>query len=145
MNKFKLTAFLVFCLLISCQHSPSKKTKNFISDKKNQIEVIDFYSTHRCIACINIESAVKYTVETYFKKEVNKGTVVFKTINVDDKKNYEIVEKFEAIGTALFLNVIKDGKETHIDLTDFAFSKERDKEGFSKELKTKIENELKKL
>ena len=57
----------------------------------------------------------------------------------------KIAEKFEASGTALILNVIKNGKEKQIDLTEFAFMEGNDKDAFSKELKTKIDTELKTL
>ena len=112
---------------------------------QTKIEVIDFYGTHRCVTCKAIEANTKYTVDTYFQNEEKKGKVVFKTINVDEEANYSIAEKFGATGTALFLNVIKDGKEEIIDLTDFAFSKGRDKLAFSKELKDKIKEQLKTL
>ena len=69
----------------------------------------------------------------------------FQVINVDEKKNEKIAENFEASGTALFLNVIRNGKETQINLTDFAFMNGNDKETFSKELKSKIGTELKTL
>jgi len=95
---------------------------------KNKVEVIDFYGTHRCVTCKAIESSAKYTVDTYFADEQKKGLVVFKIVNVDEEENYDMAEKFEATGTALFLNVIKDGNETQIDLTDFAFAKGKDQE-----------------
>ena len=60
-------------------------------------------------------------------------------------RNEEMEIKFEAAGTALFLNVIKDGKEKHIDLTDFAFMNGNDQTVFSKELKALIDTELKML
>ena len=41
-----------------------------------------------------------------------------------------------------FINVIQNGKEKHIDLTDFAFMKDNQKEQFAKELKLAIENEI---
>ena len=53
-----------------------------------------------------------------------------------------MAEKLEATGTALFINVIKDGTEQHIDLTTFAFDKGTDKETFSEELKVKLEEHL---
>ena len=37
---------------------------------------------------------------------------------MDEEENFKLAEKFEATGTALFLNVIVDGKETKIDLTE---------------------------
>ena len=139
-----LSFFALSILLFSCKGKAQEK-QSTVTGTINKIEVIDFHGTHRCVTCKTIESSAKYTVETYFADELQNGTVIFKAINVDDDKNYAMAEKFKATGTALFLNVIKDGKETHIDLTDFGFSKWRDQETFSKELKTKIENELKKL
>jgi len=144
MKALKLLSSILMITFFSCSGNAQEKNIT-TSTKKNQIEVIDFYGTHRCTTCKAIEANAKYTVETYFASEQKNGTVVFKTINVDDEKNEQIAESFEAAGTALFLNVIVNGKETHIDITDFAFMKGNEKEAFSKELKTKIEAELKKL
>lgn len=136
---------LVFVLsFFSCK--AKDKSKTITTDQTaTLVEVIDFYGTHRCVTCEAIEANAKYTVDTYFSQEVKDGKIEFKTINVDDKNNYDIAERFEASGTALFINVIKNGEETHIDLTNFAFSKGRDKEAFSKELKSKINGALKNL
>lgn len=136
-----ISALVISLILVSCNDQGKDKPASF--DKSiSKIEVIDFYGTHRCVTCKAIEESAKYTVETFF---ANEPKVVFKSVNVDDDTNYEMAENFEATGTALFLNVIKNGKETHIDLTDFGFSKGKDKEVFAKELKVKIENELTKL
>jgi len=142
MKQFTILSILAISLLfVSCKGKAQENQTTSINTT-NKIEVIDFYGTHRCVTCKAIEASAKYTVDTYFADEPK---VVFKTVNVDDDANYKMAESFEATGTALFLNVIKDGKEIHIDLTDFGFSKGREQEAFSKELKIKIENELKKL
>jgi len=142
MKQFTILSILAICLLfVSCK-GKAQENQTTSTSTTNKIEVIDFYGTHRCVTCKAIEASAKYTVDTYF---ANEPKVVFKTVNVDDDTNYNIVEKFEATGTALFLNVIKDGKERHIDLTEFGFSKGREQEAFSKELKSRIETELKKL
>lgn len=112
---------------------------------ENRVEVIDFYGTHRCITCKAIEANAQYTVETFFKEELKAGRVIFKTVNVDAPENYEIAELYEVTGTALYLNVVKGGQETHIDLTEQAFENGRDKAVFSDELKFFIENELSSL
>jgi len=145
MKQFKFLSILAFSLIVSsCNGQDSGKT--IITDQTiSKIEVIDFHATHRCMTCNAIEANTKYTLQTYFKKEVEEGKITFRVINVDKKENEKIAESFEASGTALFLNVIKDGKETHINLTDFAFLKGNQKEEFAKELKLKIENELKTL
>jgi len=142
MKQFTILSILAISLLfVSCK-GKAQENQTTATNVTNKRVVIDFYGTHRCVTCKAIEASAKYTVETYF---ANEPKVVFRTVNVDDDANYKMAENFEATGTALFLNVIKDGKETHIDLTDFGFSKGREQEEFSKELKAKIENELKKL
>jgi hypothetical protein len=123
----------------------AQNTKTDESSSVNRIEVIDFYGTHRCMTCKAIEASTKYTLDTYFAEEVNNGTIVLRIINVDDEANYDMAEKFEAVGTALFLNVVTTGEEKHIDLTDFAFTNGNEQEDFAKELKTLIEAELKNL
>ena len=140
----KLSNFLFFIgvfVFASCNGQDNSKT--IITDNlSTKIEVIDFYGTHRCVTCEAIEANAEYTVNTYFKDQLAAGLISFKTVNVDEKSNYDMAERFEATGTALFINVIKDGKEKHIDLTNFAFQKGKDKEVFSAELKAKIEKQL---
>lgn len=145
MKTIKIFTLLVFGLLLtSCNGQEKNKTTS--SDVSvSKIEVFDFHSTHRCMTCNAIEANTNYTLNTYFAKELKDGKITFQVINVDKKENEKIAEKFEASGTSLFLNVIKNGKETKIDLTDFAFMNGNDKDKFSKELKTKIDTELKTL
>ena len=141
MKILKLLSFAFLFVFTACQAQDNSKTLA-TTDASTRIEVIDFYGTHRCVTCEAIEANARYTVDTYFKDVVEQGKLAFKTVNVDEEKNYGIAERFEATGTALFINVIKDGKEQHIDLTSFAFEKGRDKEVFSSELKGKIEEQL---
>lgn len=111
----------------------------------NKIEVIDFHSTHSCITCKAIESNTKLVLETNFAKELKEGIISFQVVNVDDEKNYKLAEKFQATGTALFLNVISDGKEKQIDLTQFGFMYGKNTKEFTKRFKSKIEKQLNKI
>jgi hypothetical protein len=144
MKFIKFLTFGLLFVLTACQGQDNSKTIS-TTDTATKIEVIDFYGTHRCVTCQAIEANAKYTVETFFQDAVKEGRLEFKTVNVDEDENYDIAERFEAAGTALFINVIKDGKEQHIDLTNFAFAKGNDKEAFSAELKEKISEQLKTL
>lgn len=145
MKHIKFLSILAFGLMLASCNGQTKSKNSTTNQSMSKIEVIDFHSTHRCMTCKAIEANTKFTLNTYFSKDVNNGNITFQVINVDDKENKKLVEKFEASGTALFLNVIKDGKEKHIDLTEFAFMEGNDQDAFSKELKAKIENELKSL
>lgn len=139
-----LTALAISFILISCNNQNKNKSTS-IDKSVSKIEVFDFHSTHRCMTCNAIEANTKYTLNTYFAPELKEEKITFQVVNVDKKENEKIAEKFEATGTALFLNVIKNGKETQINLTNFAFMNGNNQEAFSEELKTKIETELKKL
>ena len=139
-NFFSVLA--ISLMLISC-NGLDKNQAPSLDKSVSKIEVFDFHSTHRCMTCNAIEANTKYTLNTYFAEELKDDEITFQLINVDEKENEKITEKFEASGTALILNVINRGKETQIDLTDFAFMKGNDQEAFSQELKTKIDTELK--
>jgi len=130
-------------LMYSCNGNAQEKSSS--STSENKIEVIDFHSTHRCKTCNAIEANTKFTLETYFAKELESGIITFQSINIDEEKNYAMAEKFEASGTSLFINVIIDGDEKIFNLTNIAFQKGRDQEVFSKVLKDKINRLLKKL
>lgn len=111
----------------------------------NKIEVINFHSTHRCMTCNAIEANTKYTLETYFAEELKNGTITQQTINIDEKKNEKLAENFEASGTSLFLNIVVNGKEKQVNLTNFAFTKGKNQEAFSADLKAEINKWLRKL
>ena len=144
MKYLNFLSFTFLFFLSACQAQNNSKTIP-TTDTSTKIEVIDFYGTHRCVTCEAIEANAKYTVDTYFDEAVKNGKLEFKTVNVDDEKNYDLAEKFEATGTALFINVIKNGQEKHIDLTNFAFQNGRDQEVFSRKLKEKLNEQLKAL
>ncbi|MDF1516596.1 MAG: nitrophenyl compound nitroreductase subunit ArsF family protein [Lutibacter sp.] len=145
MKKLSILSTIILSLfLFSCTGNAQNKTDEK-QVTKNVIEVIDFHSTNRCMTCKAIETNTKYTLDTYFAKELKSGKIVFKIVNVDKAENEKFAEKFEATGTALFLNVIKDGKEKHVDLTNFAFMKGTDQKTFSDELKQTIVVQLKNI
>ncbi len=131
------TLALLLCINVSGQDvtKPNSKTK---------LLVYYFHITNRCNTCKSIEAAVKKTLETNFKNELAKGTIIFQTFNVDLPENKKLVDKYQAYGATLALTPIVKGKEAGIDdLTNFAFSKIHEEENFSKELKDKINSYIK--
>jgi hypothetical protein len=141
----KILVILTVSLMLTACNSKNKSEAQNLDQSVSKIEVMDFHSTHRCMTCNAIEANTKFTLDTYFSDEMKADKITFQVINVDEKENEEIAEKFEASGTALILNVIKNGKETKIDLTEFAFMNGNDQDVFSKELKSKIDTQLKTL
>jgi len=145
MKTLKFITVLAIGLVFASCNSQNKNKDNSLDQSISKIEVLDFHSTHRCKTCNAIEANTKYTLNKYFSKELKEEKITFQVINVDKKESENIAQKFEASGTSLFLNVIKNGKETQINLTDFAFMNGNDQDAFSKELKAKIDTELKTL
>jgi hypothetical protein len=139
-----LLVITINMVVFSCAENKTNTNTESIN-KKNSIKVYDFHSTNRCITCQSIENNTQFTLETFFAEELKNKTISFQIVNVDKDENYVLAEKFQATGTALFLNVIKDNKEQHIDLTDFAFKYGKKQEEFSKLLKDKIAKQLETL
>mgnify|MGYP000244678206 CR=1 FL=1 len=109
----KIFQFIIFSMLFLTAFKGQEESK-LASDAviaKNRIEVIDFHTAHRCKTCLKIENNTKTLLQKVYKKEMKTGKISFRTINIDKKANYAIAERFEAAGTALFINVIKNGKE----------------------------------
>lgn len=152
MRKLNILFNLVFLLFAACQPSTETKEKTSLSNQQEInlntdtpiVLVYNFYATHRCASCIAIENATQKTLETYFSKEINQGRIKQFSINIDDKANTKLCEKYQAFGSGIYLTQILKGKETTINLTGegfkFALNK---KEKFIEILKSNIENLLK--
>ena len=139
MNSKITTSFMLFfaILFTSClseaQNSKSEKSSSTTSSAAS-IEMIQFHSENRCMTCKKIEEVTRETLKDY-------PEIPFSLVNVDDKKNEEQAEDFEASGTALFLYNPKTGKKTNV--TEFAFMNAGNKEKFIAGLKKEIDKFLK--
>jgi hypothetical protein len=130
MKKLLIVSLLIwFGATASAQKSPSLK-------------IIYFHSEHRCPTCISIEENTLKTLNTYFSQQMKQGVITFVSLNVEDKKNIKLVEKYQAEGSSLYLTQVKNSAEKTTDYTNFAFSYSRSQpEKFISGLKTTI-NEL---
>jgi hypothetical protein len=128
---------------------PQKKETTTSLSKESKtglpvIEIYNFHVTNRCASCIAIEEATTRTLDTYFSAEVKQGRIKRKILNVDEKANATISEKYQAFGSGLFVTRVYQGKETTTDLTGDGFKFARNKEDrFIEILKSKISEYLK--
>jgi hypothetical protein len=119
-------------------------TMTVVAQNTTKLKVIYFHSERRCPTCISIEENTKKTLDTYFQMQMEDGTITFQVYNVDDEKNIQLVEKYEADGSSLFLMQLNGEKENTTNFTNFAFSYSRyEAEKFIEGLKTEIEKNLK--
>lgn len=89
------------------------------------MEVLYFHGKQRCATCMAIEKNAKEAVEAQFADELKNGTVVFKSIDISKAENEKIAEKYEVTWSSLFICKWKNGKETHENLTEYAFANAR--------------------
>jgi len=108
-----------------------------------KLKVYYFHLTNRCPTCIKIEATTKKVLEENFKAQLDNGTIVFQSFNVDVPANKAICEKYQAYGATLALTYNKDNKEKIEDLTNFAFAKIHTEAAFVNELKIKINSLIK--
>ncbi len=107
---------LVLLIFLAFTSIDSPKTKAVLADQSpaqgaEKIQIYLFHVTKRCATCIAIGKLTGKTVTEYFQSEISDGKIEFREINVDLPENRQLAQKFQASGSALYINVIKDGKD----------------------------------
>jgi len=136
-NKYIFSFFILLLFAAGCSNQ-SSETKDKLSSKtqpakkasasqnKNnndypmssaetvadKLEIYYFHATARCYSCKTIGQYVKETMEQKYADQIKNGKIDFREINVDLPENKEITRKYQATGSSLFINRIKDGQET---------------------------------
>ncbi len=77
----------------------------------DKIEVVHFHATQQCWSCVTVGEYALKTIKEKFSEEYENGIIVFKDINGELSKNRDIVMKYQARGSSLFVNAITDGKD----------------------------------
>lgn len=123
---------------------PASAVKQKPVQAKPVVLIYNFHLTNRCPSCIAIEEETGKILATFFAEEVKQGRIVRKILNVDDKANRKIAEKYEAYGSGIFVTRSFQGKESTTDLTGAGFKFARNKpDRFQEILKNQIEEYLK--
>lgn len=143
MKKF-LLVFIISIIALAYSNNPANASNDKKQKQKDRVEILYFYGKQRCATCIAIEKNTRETVEAVFADEVEKGVLVFRTIDITKKENEKIADKYEVTWSSLFICKWKNGKEKYENLTEFAFKNARNApETFKKGLETKIMENLK--
>jgi hypothetical protein len=148
---------LLGCVLCSCGSPASQGTSPGLTSTpvnttaaptlqpspvvKDYVELVYFHRTKQCYSCRYAGDTTKYTVETYFADELASGKLVFKKVDVQDKANASIVERYGAYGSSLFINDIVNGIDHIEPVTDIWYNVGKD-EKFIKVVKDVIEKHL---
>lgn len=112
---------------------------------QNRVEVYYFHGNFRCVNCHNMEKWTKQTIESYFKKEVESGKLVFRIINTDTKSNEHYMTDYKLYTKSVVLALIKDGKEVRYENLAKVWDHLRSADGFCRYIKGEIEKYLKEV
>lgn len=119
-----LTAFLY-----SCGNSQTDREKgdiNTVGSKPDHVEVIYFHGGMRCAACVAMEKFGKQAIDSVFPKELQNGSLVFRSIDLMDPEGEKLGDKYEIASSSFLIIRFKDGEETVTDMTAFGFRNAKD-------------------
>ena len=77
----------------------------------DKIEVVHFHATQQCWSCITVGEYALKTIAEKFPEEYKNGTIVYKDINGELPENSAVVAKYQAGGSSLFVNAIRNGQD----------------------------------
>ena len=111
------TVIILAIVAVGAGRSPQTESKTNTPDnnievaavKADKIEVVHFHATQQCWSCITVGEYALKTIQEKFPEEYKNGTIVYKDINGELSENRDIVMKYKASGSSLFINAIKDG------------------------------------
>lgn len=86
-------------------------TENVSLAPADKIEVVNFFGTHRCVSCLTVGKFTKKTLEEKFATELESDKIVFKEINGELPENRDMVIKYQARESSLFINAIRGERD----------------------------------
>lgn len=107
-----VTLFLLSSLGSPQQTDSSTENENKQVAPAEKIEVVHFHTTQQCWSCITVGKLALKTIEEKFPKEYADGTIIFRDVNGELPENTEIVMKYQARGSSLFINAITSGADS---------------------------------
>ncbi len=144
-----LFVLVIVGMLTGCTSKPdvngneeNNLTNREISENIEKIEIYHFHGTQQCYSCVTMGDYAEATINTYFADELKSGKIVFGHINGELMENRNLVIKYGATGSSLWVGTYtKDGQfsaEQNINV----WYKINNKEDFMDYLKEVIEKKL---
>jgi len=146
-NKLILVTTIVLTLLVVGCSNNSQIDGNAVADTGHSVnveklEIYHFHGTNQCYSCKTVGAYAEETVNTYFADEVESGKIIFGHINGDLPENKDLVMKYGATGSSLWLGTYaKDGQFSAEQNTNVWY-KINNKEDYMNYLKGIIEQKL---
>ncbi len=107
----------------------------------DKLEIYHFHGTNQCYSCVTVGDYAEATVNTHFQEELEKGIIVFDHINGELPENKELVTKYGATGSSLWLGTY-EGEDFSAEQNTKVWYKIKDKTAYMDYLKKVIEQKL---
>jgi hypothetical protein len=105
-----LTLLVILVLLtFSSPKNNATATDSKSINPADKIEVLHFHATQQCWSCTTVGKYALKTIQEKFPEEYKNGIIVFKDVNGELPENKELVMKYRAGGSSLFINAISNG------------------------------------
>lgn len=106
-----------------------------------RLEVAYFHRTHRCSGCVLAEELTRKTLDQFYADRIRSGEMVLLSEDVQAPADPELVRRYEAYGSALYLGVVKGGV-THVYDVDDIWYVLGDEKAFAEVLRGIIDRAL---
>ena len=100
--KFKTILYVIVVLSIA----------NAAFGENSRVIAYYFHGSFRCPTCHKLEQYSKEAIGENFKDQIAKGTLEFKTIDVEEKGNEHFVNDYKLYTKSLVISKVENGKET---------------------------------
>ena len=159
--KIKIVIFALPVLLIfmapGCRkqkesaHSPPTQAAGVVDSNEgnnqqqspNIIIAYYFHRTVRCSTCLAIEALARETIEGQFKDSIDKGTLIWLPVNMEESGSEEFVKKFELDAPSLVVAEVGDGEHVRWKKLDKVWKLVDDRNAFMDYVRTEIAEYLK--
>jgi len=107
--------------ILAFRNGDSREEEVSVSLPGDKVEVIYFHLTRRCVTCQAVENVSRDAVKELYPAEIEKGTIVFRSLNIEEKSSEADAERVKATGQCLL--VVSGDKR--FDLTSEGFMNAR--------------------
>jgi hypothetical protein len=118
-----------------------------VGEDNSQDKVIAYYfhGNMRCHSCNILEQYSRQSIEGNFQDELANGSLIFKTVNVQEKANNHFMKDYGLYSQSLVLSLIENGQEKKFKNLSMIWQYARDRQRFINYVKDEINAYLKEL
>jgi len=141
---FIALSVLLACAAVfaGCLAAPGGQDAAAATGTVSKVEVIHFTTPNQCYSCVVLGTYAEETVRTHFADEIASGKMSFDHVGIADPAQRDIVERYGATGSSLWIGVYDDQGRFFPEEDIRVWYKLNDKPGFSAYLKTLLEMRL---